>query len=174
MDKLETISIALIKTTINDLITNKKHFSNSNIWAFMLEREIVNESFEKWVHYIFRLIEDNVDKLYTIYSKEIKDIIGLIRLHNISKNSCKAEVITLIFEHMQRKGYGVEAKKILIEHAFKDLNLNRLEFYIDQNNTNSIKSIMKLGATYEGTLKNHIQFNDGYIRSSRIYSILKS
>ena len=171
---LETNTIALINTTTTHLISNKNKFSNSSLWTFMLEREIVNNNYEEWVERIFKLQDLNIDKLFTIYSKEFEEIVGLIRLHNISTIHYKAEVITVILEHMQKKGYGIESKKILIEYAFNTLNLNRLEFYVDQNNTNSIKSITKLGAFYEGTLREHIYFTDGYIRNSHIYSVLHS
>jgi RimJ/RimL family protein N-acetyltransferase len=69
---------------------------------------------------------------------------------------------------------NVECKLLLLQYAFEKLEMNRIEFFIDARNTRSRAAVKKLGATEEGILRQHIILEDGYIRDTVIYSILKN
>ena len=64
-----------------------------------------------------------------------------------------------------------EAKLLLLEHAFERLDAIRVQLKTDQRNVQSQRAIAKLGAVYEGTLRNHMIFESGYIRNTVMYSI---
>lgn len=63
---------------------------------------------------------------------------------------------------------------MLLQYAFEVLQINRVEFFIDSRNERSRAAIKKLGATEEGILRQHIILEDGFIRDTVVYSILKS
>ena len=50
----------------------------------------------------------------------------------------------------------------------------RLFFKTDSNNLRSQKAMEKIGAKYEGTLRNHMIREDGTYRHSAYYSIIES
>jgi len=67
-----------------------------------------------------------------------------------------------------------ECKLLLLRYAFQELQVNRIEFFIDSRNERSRAAIKKLGATEEGLLRQHIILDDGYLRDTVVYSILRN
>lgn len=68
-------------------------------------------------------------------------------------------------------GINVEAKYLLLRHAFHDLGAIRVALKTDLRNTRSQRAILALGATEEGVWRNHRILSDGYRRSTVYYSI---
>ena len=64
-----------------------------------------------------------------------------------------------------------ECKFLLLRHAFEDWGAIRVQLKTDSKNLHSQKAILKLGAKFEGKLRNHRFRKDGSIRDSMIYSI---
>ena len=54
-----------------------------------------------------------------------------------------------------------ECKFLLLRHAFEDWNAVRVQLKTDNNNVHSQNAILKLGAKYEGRLRNHRIRQDG-------------
>ena len=49
----------------------------------------------------------------------------------------------------------------MLRHAFETLGLLRVEFKTDSLNTKSRTALLRIGATEEGTLRNHMVMPDG-------------
>jgi len=64
-----------------------------------------------------------------------------------------------------------ECKYLLLNHAFEDWGAIRVQLTTDINNTHSQHAITKLGAKFEGTLRNYGIRPDGSYRDSKVYSI---
>jgi RimJ/RimL family protein N-acetyltransferase len=64
-----------------------------------------------------------------------------------------------------------ECKFLLLRHAFEDWNAVRVQLKTDNNNLHSQKAILKLGAKYEGRLRNHRVRQDGSSGDTMMYSI---
>lgn len=62
-------------------------------------------------------------------------------------------------------------KLLLTQHAF-DWGAQRVEWKTDSNNKRSRAAIEKLGAKFEGTLRNHMFLHDGRVRDTVYYSML--
>ncbi len=73
-----------------------------------------------------------------------------------------------------RTGVNRECKELLLTHAFEDLRMNRVVLQTDALNLRSRGAIEKLGAKFEGVLREDKIVWDGRKRSSAIYSILRS
>lgn len=65
-----------------------------------------------------------------------------------------------------------ESKLLLLGHAFETLNCVRVQLKTDARNKVSQAAIRKLGAKFEGVLRQHGVMPDGYIRDTVMYSIL--
>jgi RimJ/RimL family protein N-acetyltransferase len=65
-----------------------------------------------------------------------------------------------------------EAKLLLLGHAFEDWGAIRVCLKTDANNLHSQAAIRKLGAQYEGTLRQHMIRPDGTYRDSAYFSIV--
>ncbi|MDV3276946.1 MAG: GNAT family N-acetyltransferase [Nitrososphaerales archaeon] len=67
-----------------------------------------------------------------------------------------------------------ECKLLLLRHAFEDWNAIRVQLKTDVNNLRSQRAILKLGARFEGRLRNQMVRRDGSVRDSVMYSIVQS
>jgi RimJ/RimL family protein N-acetyltransferase len=86
---------------------------------------------------------------WAVTAKTSNELMGGIRLvPNMDFNS--AELGFWIGRPYWRKGYTFEAAKIVIEWAFKDLRINRLEGHSMTENKSSIALLEKLGFSREG------------------------
>ena len=65
-----------------------------------------------------------------------------------------------------------ECKLLLRRHAFETWGAIRVYFKTDVRNTHSQAALRKLGATYEGTLRQHRIRADGTYRDSVYFSVL--
>jgi len=74
----------------------------------------------------------------------------------------------------QRTPINTDAKYLMLHHAFETLNLLRVEFKTDSLNTKSRTALARIGATEEGTFRNHMVMPDGRSRHSVYFSIIAS
>ncbi|MCW6169575.1 MAG: GNAT family N-acetyltransferase [Thermoplasmatales archaeon] len=105
-----------------------------------------------------------------IHSNEIVGITGYLTVNRIHR---RFEIGGTWFH---RKVWGTvvnpETKFLLLQHAFEDWGASRVQFVTDENNVHSANAIEKLGAKYEGTLRNHKIRLNGLPRNSKIFSIV--
>jgi RimJ/RimL family protein N-acetyltransferase len=73
----------------------------------------------------------------------------------------------------QRSGANREAKLLQMTHAFETLGANRVEFKTDSLNTKANPGLLGIGATYEGTFRNHMVMPGGRLRHSTYYSVIR-
>lgn len=75
----------------------------------------------------------------------------------------------------QRTGINAEAKLLLLTHAFAELGVVRVDLKTDARNQRSRRAIERLGARFEGVLRNwspsHAVGEEGRLRDSAIFSV---
>lgn len=69
-------------------------------------------------------------------------------------------------------GYNNECKLLLLTHAFESLNCVRVTLKTWDKNMRSRKAIQKIGAQFEGILRNERIRYDGTIRNTAVFSII--
>lgn len=78
----------------------------------------------------------------------------------------------------QRSGINVEAKLLLIGHAFEVWGVSRVDLKTDSRNLRSQRAIGALGATREGVLRNwqpsHAEGESGLLRDTVMFSFVSS
>jgi Acetyltransferases, including N-acetylases of ribosomal proteins len=57
-------------------------------------------------------------------------------------------------------------------HAFEVLEANRVEFKTDSLNEKANPGLLGIGATFEGTFRNHMIMPGGRLRHSNYYSVI--
>jgi RimJ/RimL family protein N-acetyltransferase len=76
----------------------------------------------------------------------------------------------------QRTGINTNAKLLLLDYAFTTFGVGRVDLKTDARNERSRAAIARLGATFEGVLRNWqpslVAGEEGQLRDSAIYSIL--
>ena len=69
-------------------------------------------------------------------------------------------------------GANVEAKLLMLEHAFERLGCLRVEFKTDRRNERSRNALAALPARFEGIFRKHMIVRGGERRDSAYYSII--
>ena len=99
-------------------------------------------------------------------------LIGSITLFNLDFNHRRAEIGYALGREFWGQGYMNEALMALLQYAFEDLNLHRIEADVDPRNTASIKTVERLGFQREGYLRERWQVN-GEIQDAYFYGLLR-
>jgi RimJ/RimL family protein N-acetyltransferase len=71
----------------------------------------------------------------------------------------------------QRTPLNTNAKRLLLGHAFEQLQCIAVEFRTHRLNTQSRRAIERLGAQLDGVLRAHQIASDGTVRDTAVYSI---
>ena len=69
-------------------------------------------------------------------------------------------------------GVNVEAKYLLLRHAFEDLGFRRVEFKTDAKNERARRALAALPAEFEGIHRKHMVVRDGERRDSAWYAVI--
>jgi RimJ/RimL family protein N-acetyltransferase len=100
-------------------------------------------------------------------------IIGTATLFNLNLENQRAEVGYALAREQWGKGLMNEALRRLLQYAFDDLKLRRLEADVDPRNTGSIKTLERLGFQREGYLRERWHVC-GEIQDALFYGLLQS
>jgi N-acetyltransferase len=74
----------------------------------------------------------------------------------------------------QRTRCNTEAKYLLLGHAFDVWRVHRVCLKTDERNAKSRRAIERLGAVFEGVRRSDMPAQDGSVRSSAYYSIVRA
>jgi RimJ/RimL family protein N-acetyltransferase len=100
-------------------------------------------------------------------------VVGSTRYMNIDVYNGRLEIgASWINPRWQRSGINTESKLLLLTHAFEELECIRVEFKGDARNVQSREALERIGAEFEGVLRQHMRNADGFQRDSFYYSIL--
>jgi len=100
--------------------------------------------------------------------------VGNCGVHNIDWRARSAEVGIFIGEKsLWNQGFGSDAMRLLLEHGFKTLNLNRIALDVYETNPRAIRSYEKVGFVHEGRKRQGMYKNGQYI-DILIMSVLRS
>jgi N-acetyltransferase len=69
-------------------------------------------------------------------------------------------------------GANVDAKLLMLEHAFERCGCMRVEFKTDARNERSRRAMEALPAQFEGVFRKHMLVRDGQVRDSAYYAIV--
>jgi RimJ/RimL family protein N-acetyltransferase len=98
--------------------------------------------------------------------------IGSTRFMSIVPEHRRLEIgWTWVAPAWQRRGANQEAKYLQLRHAFEELGANRVEFKTDSLNEKANPALLAIGATFEGTFRNHMIMPGGRLRHSNYYSV---
>lgn len=99
--------------------------------------------------------------------------VGVIGLLAIDSENQKAEYyITIGDTSFQGKGIATKATMLLLEHAFTDLNLNKVYLTVDADNEKACGLYERVGMSCEGIFREDLSRNRQFIDRKR-YAILK-
>ena len=98
--------------------------------------------------------------------------VGMTTFMNIDNAHQRVEIgSTWYASRVQRTPLNTEAKRLLLAHAFDQLQCIAVEFRTHRFNHQSRRAIERLGAQFDGMLRNHQRASNGTLRDTMVYSI---
>jgi len=111
---------------------------------------------------------------FIILDKVTNTYAGATRYMNINRQHRVLEIgSTWIGRNFQGKGLNMHMKFLMLQHAFEVMSMDKVEFRVDERNITSRKAVEKIGGKLEGILRKNVILNDGFIRNTCCYGILK-
>jgi RimJ/RimL family protein N-acetyltransferase len=102
-------------------------------------------------------------------------VIGTTRYNRIAADEARLELGFTFIDPAEHGGpANVDAKFVMLEHAFEVCGAARLAVQADVRNARSLAAIEALGMTREGTLRHYGRAADGDLRDSAVFSMLQN
>lgn len=112
---------------------------------------------------------------YIIFDKKQQRYAGSTRFGHIDPHHHTVHIgWTWLGTDFRGSGINTHIKYLMLNHAFSEMDMEKVSFRIDERNTRSRRAVEKLGATLEGVLRQNMIVKDGFRRSTACYGILRS
>ncbi|WP_232699373.1 GNAT family N-acetyltransferase [Brevibacillus daliensis] len=143
------------------------------IWTYT---SVSNQTEEDWENYFTQMYQTTADGSalpFVIIEQSTGEVIGCTRLYGISHQHKQVEIgYTWLTPRVWKSSLNTECKSLLLTYCFELAGCVRVQIKTDSRNENSQRAIKRIGALYEGTLRNHMILPSGYVRDTVLFSII--
>jgi RimJ/RimL family protein N-acetyltransferase len=144
-------------------------------WEYGLEDASGREQLAAYIANAIRSKSEHQSFPFIIFDKAAKQYAGSTRYYQINSRHGRLAIgYSWLGNAFKQTGLNAHVKYLMLMHAFENMNIKRVEFMADSLNERSIRSILSLGASREGTLRSHAIRPNGTRRDTAVFSILKN
>ncbi|MBT2200796.1 GNAT family N-acetyltransferase [Bacillus thuringiensis] len=148
---------------------------NKEIWKYLIVKMDSYQDMEQYVQVAIKGFEGETDLPFVVVDQKTNEIVGSTRLYSISNDNKTVELgQTWYHPSVHRTSINTECKYMLLQYAFEELHMLRVQIKTDLRNEKAQSAIERLGAVKEGVLRNERQLPNGYVRDAVVYSIIAS
>ena len=123
--------------------------------------------------FLRRTAGSTTDMAVAIVEQTTDQLVGGTGLHDIDPRNRHAALGIMIGDKTAwGKGYGSEATRLMVRHAFHTLNLNRVYLEVYEYNDRARHVYEKIGFRIEGRLRQHT-FRDGRYWDTFVMGVLR-
>ncbi|HLX34790.1 MAG TPA: GNAT family N-acetyltransferase [Candidatus Limnocylindrales bacterium] len=145
-----------------------------SIWRWTLARPTDKGGLLAWVDAALANREAGTEMPFATVDRSTGMAIGSSRYMSIVPEHRRLEIgWTWLGLDFHRSGANKEAKYLQLRHAFETLGANRVEFKTDALNERANPALLGIGASFEGTFRDHMIMPEGRLRSSNYYSVIR-
>jgi RimJ/RimL family protein N-acetyltransferase len=145
---------------------------DGDLWRWTPARPTDRDGLRTWLEAALRTRAAGTELPFATIDRSTGKAIGSTRFMSIVPEHRRLEIgWTWVALAWQRRGANREAKYLQLRHAFEDLGANRVEFKTDSANEKANPALLGIGATFEGTFRNHMIMPDNRLRHSNYYSV---
>jgi RimJ/RimL family protein N-acetyltransferase len=144
-----------------------------DIWRWTTARPTDLEGLRAWLVTALRNRETGLEEPFATIDLASGRPIGSTRFLSIVPEHRRLEIgWTWVAGPWQGRGANREAKYLQLRHSFESLGANRVEFKTDSLNDKANAALRAIGATFEGTFRDHMVMPGGRLRHSNYYSVV--
>ena len=142
------------------------------IWRWTIARPTDIDGLRAWLETAVAAQHAGSELPFATIDQATGRPIGSTRFLSIVPEHRRLEIgWTWVAPQWQRRGANQEAKYLQLRHGFEDLGANRVEFKTDSRNEKANPALRSIGATFEGTFRNHMVMPESPLRHSNYYSV---
>jgi N-acetyltransferase len=147
---------------------------DGRIWRWMpYDASGSPETFRAWLEDALAASEAGTEAAFATVDAETEKPVGSTRYLALRPEDRVLEIgWTWLSPAYWQTGANVEAKLLMLEHAFEELGCLRVEFKTDARNERSRAALAALPARFEGVFRKHMLVRGGERRDSAYYSII--
>jgi [ribosomal protein S5]-alanine N-acetyltransferase len=132
------------------------------------------ESTQAQMDWYAQLVKEDSGRCWALTVKTNGSVLtGVIVLNNWNKYHRRADIGYWLMPAFMGQGIMTEALRPVLDYAFREMTIHRIEAEIEPANTASIAIALKLGFCYEGT-KRQVEIKHGNFTDLSIYSLLST
>ena len=144
----------------------------AEIWEWMPTRPVNETTMEGWLTKAMQAESQGREYPFVVSLIQSGRLVGSTRYLDVQEDDRTAEIGWTWYTPDTWGGVvNPEAKYLLMRHAFDDWGAIRVALKTDVRNLHSQAAIKKLGAKYEGLLRNQRIRPDGSYRDTVVFSI---
>ena len=171
---LEGALVRLEPMTLKHLSGLEAVAFDDRIWRYMSTWVKTPDDLRAWVESALRLEAAGTVMPWVTILKAENRIIGSTRFMDFDKTHKTTELgSTWLAPQFHGTGLNAEAKLLQLRFGFEELGLRRIALKTHHENLQSQAAMRKIGATEEGTFRNHYIMPDGSQRHSVWFSIIR-
>ncbi|SNB26971.1 putative ribosomal-protein-amino-adic N-acetyltransferase [Flavobacterium psychrophilum] len=170
---LKTKRLIFRQITPTDIQNIYKGLSNPKVIKYYgISFDSLEATEEQMIWY--RDLEQNETGIWwAICSLDNNVFYGAGGFNNLNKEHKKTEIGFWLLPEFWGQGFMQEAFPLICDYGFNKLDLNRIEGFVDSENTNCKKAVERLNFKFEGTMRD-CEIKEGKYLSVAIYSKLKN
>jgi len=145
-----------------------------DLWRFSLVSPAGADGMKAYVEAALEEKRANKEYPFIVFDKQTNSYAGSTRFYDIQPVNATTQLgYTWYGSAFQRTGLNRHCKLLMLQFAFEQWEIERVEFRADANNERSINAMKAIGCIPEGILRSHLHTYTGKRRSSIVLSILK-
>jgi len=143
------------------------------VWRWMQIDASEDEGFDRWFGHALHNAAAGTEVPFATVDRESGRVLGSTRFLTLRPEHRGVEIGNTWLERAAwLGGANIEAKLLLLEHAFEQAGAMRVEFKTDARNVESRRALEALPAVFEGVFRKHMLIHAG-IRDSAYYAIVE-
>jgi RimJ/RimL family protein N-acetyltransferase len=99
-------------------------------------------------------------------------LVGGINIHTVNHQSGTFQTGTRIYRQFRGRGYGLDAKLLVLRYCFHELRLNKYYCRCLETNERMIRQMERLGCAREGVFREQV-FTDGKFLNEHFYGLTR-
>lgn len=131
-------------------------FYDNDVKLPMLTDEL-NEKEEEHLHF------GNTEKRIEFAVTDLEDnYVGNINMHSIDRKNGTFSLSLYFLETARGQGYATKAMALIMDYAFHELRMNKMNICVNEGNVSSAKVMRRVGCRVEGIWRKNVYYDGAY------------